>query len=171
MEKLEKWVVTNFTTMTRSREMGRFTGNDVGFILMVLLGVLFFGALLGVGCGYGPPPVEPTIHEMSPGRRDFESHALNASGLTFIYTESPCQQLAWCEDPFLPEIRGYFPRWLCAKIDGVLYRCLWPYAMGSFDSIDAYIAYYRARRELITPCTGVEDKCRLQTGFAAEGVE
>jgi hypothetical protein len=132
----------------------------------------YFGALARVAlAGAVVSTTAPVLEygELNPGEP--APVGKDSCGLmVYQYTESPCRQLAVCENPYLPEIEGYYTSWWCTEINDVLHQCRWMYAMASFPSYDAYYAFWHSRRSMIVPCDGEQDECRAQKGSASEMV-
>lgn len=88
--------------------------------------------------------------------------------LVFHYTESPCRQDPFCEDPSRPDtVDGpIYAQWWCKVVREVQHTCLWPASRGMFLTYASYYREWHERRGKYIPCDGEEDECILPKGWA-----
>lgn len=128
------------------------------------------GALIAAG-GPGPelnPPAKAALQECED------------PALIFHYTESPCRQDPFCDDPSRPDADfatalwldrvgpdgPVYAHWWCKIINNVRHVCLWPASRGMFLTYASYYETWHERRGEYTPCDGFVDECMIPYGWA-----
>jgi hypothetical protein len=119
---------------------------------------LLFTALVAV-------PMQPTYQE----------GVCEDPELIYFYTESPCRQAVYCEDPSRPDIISdvspsgpVYAQWWCKIVNRVQYLCLWPAVLGAYLTYEKYAIMKESREDSYVRCDGFEDVCTIPMGWAGK---